>query len=221
MPDNNECRIKMFSSVMQNPLRLRLAVALLMGLVITAICWNLGYGSLQGDYERWARIQVKHLRYTAQGDEEFRARHGRWRLTIQESEDSQPTKSGRFRTTDYRSQKPLQLSISGSKPLVTALGKDHLLGGRGLNADLTNQTTDFTYVHEPVSEFFLNPRMQRPILWGLACGIMTGLLTFISVRPKALDRASVIAGAIALAVLLFCSTYVSLIITMLHYPSGH
>jgi len=118
-------------------------------------------------------------------------------------------------------RRPLRFAVRGDSYVITSLGRDGKPGGVGLDCDLSNRDLHPRAATLPVSQIVFNPSLQGMVVAMLVSGALTFLLTFKSVKLPHGSWGNWVALGVQLAVTLAATVFVAMIITMLHYPSGH
>lgn len=109
----------------------------------------------------------------------------------------------------------------GATYRLISLGADGKSGGRGLACDLTSDNPN-----PPEARMSRLDNLRHPLARGmetaaLVCGVLVMIITFLSVKGERLTREKWLGVAIQLVILVVASGFVSIVITMLHVPSGH
>jgi type II secretory pathway pseudopilin PulG len=116
---------------------------------------------------------------------------------------------------------PFIYSKEGTNFLVTSYGRDGKPGGRGPDADLTDKKPRPSETWPTFSQFLGNERFHGIIVSSIVCGILAGLLSFLTVRVPGLTRRGMTILALSLLATLLGTFFVTFIITAVHVPSGH
>jgi hypothetical protein len=105
--------------------------------------------------------------------------------------------------------------------LVTSLGRDGQLGGRGPDADLTSKNPKPKESLPTFSQFLANERFHGMIVSSIVCGALAVFLSLLTVRIPDLGKRGITILVLSLCATLIGTLFVTIIITALHIPSGH
>lgn len=167
-----------------------------------------GAGSYYIVFPQW-RTQSQ-IERTMRSLDEFRAKHGYFPATLSGLNVSGRDGWGRS----------LRHSLVGGKPLVESLGQDGFRGGRGLDADLSNQNLRPLEANLSLQQKLEQPLAQPMIGVAILCGLVSGISVFSSLKNTPRPQ-SWLAFAGSLLVSFGIAVVGAVFITMVHIPSGH
>jgi hypothetical protein len=116
---------------------------------------------------------------------------------------------------------PFVFLKEGTNCVVVSYGQDGKPGGVGIDCDLTTTNSVPKESTPTFGQFWSNERTQDMIGWCFICGLMAALLSFLTVRIPDFTRRGLIILGLSLMSTIVGAFLISIIITVLHVPSGH
>ena len=117
--------------------------------------------------------------------------------------------------------RPFVYTVQGTHYRVVSYGEDGKPGGTGWDTDLSSDNPHPPGMDLTFRQFLTNPETQEMAQAAYLSGLLAALLCLVTVRPKAFSVRHALALTAQILVTLLAASYVGLVITALHLPSGH
>jgi hypothetical protein len=118
-------------------------------------------------------------------------------------------------------QHPFIFTNEGTNCLIISYGGDGKPGGKGIDYDLTSDNPRPKESSPTFAQCFDNKECKGMIDWSFICGGLAALLSLLTVRVPNLNKRGIIILVLSLCATLIGTFFVTIIITVLHIPSGH
>jgi hypothetical protein len=117
--------------------------------------------------------------------------------------------------------RPFHSTFDGTNFLVTSYGRDGKPGGTGLDCDLTNKDPRPSKSSPTFLRFVCEKDLRGMVGTCVVCGVLTFLLSLLTIKPPDLTRQMRFVLARKLVATVIGAAIVTVIISILHFPSGH
>jgi hypothetical protein len=199
----------------------RLVIACLFGAAITALALLVGRNnvrySIVGQNQAITRYSLRQINTAIVA---FRLKYH----TLPRSLNQLKTTGGDWyynpQTTDFWGR-PFVYTVQGTHYLVISYGRDGKPGGMGWDTDLTSDNPYPPNTGPTFHQFLTDPTTQDMVQWAYISGVLAGLLCWFTVRPKTFSWRSALGLATQILLTLAAAAFIALMITLLHFPSGH
>lgn len=192
---------------------LRIAIALIVGLVVTGIALNAAKNRSQVSYYGDAQGATrKELKWIAISIAQYRQQTHSLPRSLNQL-DSIPDRDPWGYPFDY--------VVQGSSYRVTSYGHDGKPGGVGFDCDISNVNPNPPEAALSYQQFLTDPWAKDMVWTCLTAGGLTFVLCFLAVRPNDLYKEGLLALAVKLIVTLLMASFIAVIMAALHVPSGH
>ncbi len=207
---------------MRNPLVWRLILALGSGMLITGLCLDNVSKGAATFYARYPQTRTRKIfEKTTKLVAEYQRENGYLPASVADlGYDWGDTPREKRQIYDAW-RRPIIYQVRGSKIQFISYGADGEPGGRGLNCDLTSDNPNPRQAKLSRLENLRHPLSQGMNLAALVCGILVSILTFGSIKNESFERRNWLRTAIGLSITLVAASLVSIVITLMHVPSGH
>ena len=194
--------------------KLRLAIALGFGLMVTGIALSVVGGARSRDI----RFEQKNTRHTFERIDaalaNYRAANPRYPQRLSELPlDPSTKRNGWNRAWIY--------SIEKGKPLVESLGRDGRRGGIGTDADLSNINPRPSQTHVPWWRRVQEDDARMMVVSALFCGFAAGFLVLGALDKVTFAARDMMILVPTLLIALGLAVFGAAVITLLHLPLGH
>lgn len=201
---------------------LRFIIAAVVGVAIIWICLGVTRNSTNQFIRQNQGYTVDQLRFTDAAIQKFRQKHGKLPRSLK-----QLTADPEFSKLQYRGEisdswyQPLIYKIDGDNYILISYGRDKKPGGIGLDCDLSNADLNPAAAKVSLKEAFSYQDMQGMIWMSFISGVVVFMCMLIAIDPDDLDHRKWLSLGLKFLVTLIATYFISIIITALHYPSGH
>ena len=199
----------------RNPMKIRLIISLIFGLLVTGVALS----QVGGTRSRDVRYEQKTTRRSFERIDgllaKYRAATNRYPQTLSELKlDWTTAKDGWRRDWIY--------SIVDGKTLVESLGRDGKRGGIGTDADLSNRNPRPPQTHIPFLMRVQEPDAHMMVVSALVCGLFASVIMLGALEKATFARQELWLLVPALLLSLAIAVVGAAFITILHVPtSGH
>ncbi len=117
---------------------------------------------------------------------------------------------------------PFLYSVKEGHPIITSYGRDGRPGGLGFDHDLSSDDKFLPRENAPTFVQFLLHRSARGVLLAcLMCGVLSLLISLLTVNPPALQGWGILSLIIKLVLTTLAALFVAFILSILEIPNYH
>ncbi len=201
-------------------LGLRLLLACLFGAAITALALSAGLSEAAHSTLESRQAITRHtLTQINKAVADYRLTHHALPRSLSQLKTA--TADGDYSRYHDGWGHPFVYAVQGTHFLVVSYGRDGKPGGTGWDMDLTSDNPHPPNDELTFRQFLTYPETQDLVQWACISGILAGLLCWFTVQPQTLTWRSALGLAGQVLVTLAAAALIALVITGLHYPSGH